>query len=87
MVLIQRRAYVDLVPGVIDMCDFTTASNYFLRCLAICGKQILLVFSSLRRGMAEAIEAVARGDESTSRVVGEVIGEISYRQERLLGER
>ncbi len=32
--------------------------------------------SSLRRGVAEAIEAVAHGDESTSRVVGRVIDEI-----------
>ncbi|MFP1484351.1 hypothetical protein ACLB1S_27635 [Escherichia coli] len=40
--------------------------------------------SSLRRGVAEAIEAVAHGDESTSRVVGRVIDEISHRQERLL---
>lgn len=32
--------------------------------------------SSLRRGVAEAIEAVAHGDESTSRVVGRAIDEI-----------
>ena len=32
--------------------------------------------SSLRRGAAEAIEAVAHGDESTSKVVGRAIGTI-----------
>lgn len=32
--------------------------------------------SSLRRGVAEAIEAVAHGDETTSRVVGRAIDEI-----------
>lgn len=40
--------------------------------------------SSLRRGVAEAIEAVAHGDESTSRVVGRVIDEIKLPPERLL---
>lgn len=35
-----------------------------------------IVGVSLRRGVAEAIEAVAHGDESTSRVVGRVIDEI-----------
>lgn len=40
--------------------------------------------SSLRRGVAEAIEAVAHGDESTSRVVGRVIDEIKLPRERLL---
>ena len=31
---------------------------------------------SLRRGAAEAIEAIAHGDEKTSKVVGKAIGEI-----------
>jgi len=31
---------------------------------------------SLRRGAAEAIEAVAHGDKSTSKVVGQAIGQI-----------
>lgn len=29
MVLIQRRAYVDLVQERYRYCDFTTTSNYF----------------------------------------------------------
>ncbi|WP_306462398.1 TrkA C-terminal domain-containing protein, partial [Klebsiella pneumoniae] len=32
--------------------------------------------SSLRRGAAEAIEAIAHGDESTSKVVGRAVGDI-----------
>ena len=31
---------------------------------------------SLRRGAAEAIEAIAHGDENTSKVVGRAIGEL-----------
>ena len=60
------------------MCDFTTTSNYFCVCSHVRKADIVGV-SSLRRGVAEAIEAVAHGDESTSRVVGRVIDEISYR--------
>ncbi len=41
--------------------------------------------SSLRRGVAEAIEAVAHGDESTSRVVGRVIDEIKLPPRTIIG--
>ncbi|ENT3725044.1 TrkA C-terminal domain-containing protein, partial [Salmonella enterica subsp. enterica serovar Corvallis] len=41
--------------------------------------------SSLRRGVAEAIEAVAHGDESTSRVVGRVIDEIKLPPGTIIG--
>lgn len=41
--------------------------------------------SSLRRGAAEAIEAVAHGDESTSRVVGRVIDEIKLPPGTIIG--
>src|SRR5699024_3725435 len=41
--------------------------------------------SSLRRGVAEAIEAVAHGDESTSRVVGRVIDEIKLTPGTIIG--
>ncbi|MDN8946371.1 TrkA C-terminal domain-containing protein, partial [Staphylococcus aureus] len=39
----------------------------------------------LRRGVAEAIEAVAHGDESTSRVVGRVIDEIKLPPGTIIG--
>ena len=41
--------------------------------------------SSLRRGVAEAIEAVAHGDESTSRVVGRSIDEIKLPPGTIIG--
>lgn len=43
------------------------------------------MFPSLRRGVAEAIEAVAHGDESTSRVVGRVIDEIKLPPGTIIG--
>lgn len=50
----------------------------------MCEKQILLVFPH-SRGVAEAIEAVAHGDESTSRVVGRVIDEIKLPPGTIIG--
>jgi trk system potassium uptake protein TrkA len=39
-------------------------------------KADIVSVSSLRRGVAEAIEAIAHGDESTSKVVGRMVEEI-----------
>lgn len=50
----------------------------------MCEKQILLVFLITPR-VAEAIEAVAHGDESTSRVVGRVIDEIKLPPGTIIG--
>ena len=70
--------------GALSILRFPHNKQLFLRCLAMCEKQILSVCSSLRRGVAEAIEAVAHGDESTSRVVGRSLTKSNCRQERLL---
>lgn len=51
----------------------------------MCEKQILLVFPHCAAAPAEAIEAVAHGDESTSRVVGRVIDEIKLPPGTIIG--
>ncbi|STJ15579.1 trk system potassium uptake protein TrkA [Escherichia coli] len=43
------------------------------------------MFPHYARGVAEAIEAVAHGDESTSRVVGRVIDEIKLPPGTIIG--
>ncbi len=75
MVLIQRRAYVDLVGSVIDIA-ISPQQATISALLSHVRKADIVGVSSLRRGVAEAIEAVAHGDESTSRVVGRSIDEI-----------
>lgn len=76
MSLINRGAYVDLVQGsVIDIAispDQTTISSL----LAHIRRGDVVVAHSLRRGAAEAIEAVAHGDRRTSKVVGRRVEEI-----------
>ncbi len=76
MSLINRPAYVDLVEkGTIDIAispqQITIGSL-----LAHVRRGDVVVVHSLRRGAAEAIEAVAHGDPQTSRVVGRRIDQI-----------
>ncbi|WP_174889338.1 Trk system potassium transporter TrkA [Candidatus Williamhamiltonella defendens] len=85
MVLIQRSAYVDLVQGgVIDI----VISPQQVTISALLGHvrkaDIVSVFS-LRRGVAEAIEAIAHGDESTSKVVGRKIKDIKLPSGTVIG--
>ncbi|WP_038175845.1 MULTISPECIES: Trk system potassium transporter TrkA [Vibrio] len=76
MVLIQRGAYVDLVQGgVIDVAISPQQATISALLTHVRRADIVNV-SSLRRGAAEAIEAIAHGDETTSKVVGRAIGDI-----------
>ncbi|MBL4831811.1 MAG: Trk system potassium transporter TrkA [Aliivibrio sp.] len=76
MVLIQRSAYVDLVQGgTIDIAISPQQATISALLTHVRRADIVNV-SSLRRGAAEAIEAIAHGDENTSKVVGRAIGNI-----------
>ena len=76
MVLIQRSAYVDLVQGgVIDIAISPQQATISALLTHVRRADIVNV-SSLRRGAAEAIEAIAHGDETTSKVVGKAVGDI-----------
>jgi len=78
MVLINRPAYIDLVQG--DQIDIaispqqTTTSSLLSH---IRRGDVVNVYT-LRRGAAEAMEAIAHGSEDKSRVVGRSIGEIDW---------
>jgi len=76
MVLIQRGAYVDLVQGgEIDIAISPQQATISALLTHIRRGDIVNVYS-LRRGAAEAIEAIAHGDRNTSKVVGREIREI-----------
>ncbi len=76
MALINRAAYVDLV----ESSDIDIAISPQLATigglLAHVRRGDVVVVHSLRRGAAEAIEAVAHGDERSSKVVGRAIEDI-----------
>jgi trk system potassium uptake protein TrkA len=72
--LIGKPAYVDLVPEIdiaISPQQATTSSL-----LTHVRRADFAQVHSLRRGAAEAIEAIAHGDEKSSRVVGRAIRDI-----------
>ena len=76
MALINRGAYVDLVQnGLVDVA-ISPQQATISGLLAHVRRGDVAAVHSLRRGAAEAIEAVAHGDRRTSRVVGRSIGEI-----------
>ncbi len=76
MVLIQRGAYVDLVQGGVIDVAISPQQATISELLTHVRRADIVNVSSLRRGAAEAIEAIAHGDESTSKVVGREIGDL-----------
>ena len=76
MVLIQRSAYVDLVQGGVIDIAISPQQATISALLGHVRKADIVSVSSLRRGVAEAIEAIAHGDENTSKVVGRKIADI-----------
>ena len=76
MSLINRAAYVDLVEsGEIDIA-ISPQQATIGSLLAHVRRGDVVMVHSLRRGAAEAIEAVAHGDKHSSKVVGRAIEEI-----------
>jgi len=85
MALITRTAYVDLIEGgVINIAispQLTTVGSI----LTHIRQGDVVNVHSLRRGAAEAIEAVAHGDRSTSKVVGRTLMEIKLPKGTTIG--
>ena len=76
MSLINRAAYVDLVQsGAIDIA-ISPQQATIGSLLAHVRRGDVVMVHALRRGAAEAIEAIAHGDRNTSKVVGRQVGEI-----------
>ncbi len=76
MSLINRASYVDLVQSQTIDIAISPQQATIGSLLAHVRRGDVVVVHSLRRGAAEAIEAVAHGDSSSSRVVGRAIDEI-----------
>lgn len=76
LALINRASYVDLVEaGEIDIA-ISPHQATIGSLLAHVRRGDVVVVHSLRRGAAEAIEAVAHGDPKTSKVVGRAIEDV-----------
>jgi trk system potassium uptake protein TrkA len=85
MSLINRASYVDLVEsGEIDIA-ISPQQATIGSLLAHIRRGDVEIVHSLRRGAAEAIEAIAHGDRKSSRVVGRTIDEIKLPKGTTIG--
>ncbi len=85
MSLINRPSYVDLVEsGMIDIA-ISPQQVTLGTLLTHVRKGDIVSVHSLRRGAAEAIEAVAHGDKKTSKVVGRSIEQINLPKGATIG--
>ncbi|MDT8403651.1 Trk system potassium transporter TrkA [Sulfuriflexus sp.] len=85
MALINRAAYVDLVQsGTIDIA-ISPQQATIGSLLAHVRRGDVVAVHSLRRGAAEAIEAIAHGDSHTSKVVGRAIENIKLPRGTTIG--
>lgn len=86
MSIINRPAYVDLIEsqGVIDVA-ISPEQITIGTLLTHVRRGDVVAVHSLRRGAAEAIEAVAHGDKNTSRVVGRSVEEVPLPEGATIG--
>ena len=77
LALINRRAYADLVQGTPIDIALSPSQTVIGELLAYVRRGDVEAVYSLRRGATGALEAVARGDEKTSRVVGKRIDQVT----------
>src|SRR5699024_598289 len=85
MTLIANRAYVDLVQGHDIDIAISPHQATIGRLLTHVRRGDIVSVHSLRRGAAEAIEAVAHGDQRSSKVVGRRINEIDLPEGSTIG--
>ena len=86
MSIINRHAYVDLMEsqGTIDVA-ISPQQITISGLLAHVRRGDVVAVHSLRRGAAEAIEAIAHGDSSSSKVVGKTVEQIKLPEGTTIG--
>lgn len=85
LALINRRSYADLMHGTQIDIALSPAQAMLGELLAYVRRGDVQAVHSLRRGVAEALEIVARGDRKSSRVVGRKVGELHLPHEVHMG--
>jgi len=76
MALINRRAYADMLQGSAIDIAISPAQTVIGELLTHVRRGDVVAVHSLRRGAAEALEGVARGDFKTSKLVGRRIEQV-----------
>ncbi len=83
--LINQRSYADLMHGTQIDIALTPSQAMLGELLAHVRKGDVQAVHSLRRGVAEALEIVVRGDRKTSRVVGREVGDLRLPEDVHIG--
>ena len=85
MTLINNSAYVDLVQGGEIDIAISPQQATIGKLLAHVRRGDVVNVHSLRRGAAEAMEAIAHGDEASSKVIGRAIEDIDLPEGTTIG--
>lgn len=85
MTLINKSAYVDLVQGGVIDIAISPQQTTIGSLLTHVRRGDVVNVHSLRRGAAEAIEAIAHGDKATSKVVGRTVENIDLPKGTTIG--
>ena len=85
LALINRRSYADLMHGTQIDIALSPAQAMLGELLAHVRRGDVQAVHSLRRGVAEALEIVARGDRKSSRVVGRKVSDLRLSEDVHMG--
>ena len=85
LALINRRSYADLMHGTQIDIALSPAQAMLGELLAHVRRGDVQAVHSLRRGVAEALEIVARGDRKSSRVVGRKVCDLRLSEDVHMG--
>ena len=85
MAIVNRSAYIDMIESSVLDIAISPRLSTVSALLSHVRRGDVVAAHSLRRGVAEAIEAIAHGDRRTSKIVGRTIGEISLPEGATIG--
>ena len=85
LALINRRSYADLMHGTQIDIALSPAQAMLGELLAYVRQGDVQAVHSLRRGVAEALEIVVRGDRKSSRVVGRKVSDLALPRDVHIG--
>ncbi|MEM7194580.1 MAG: Trk system potassium transporter TrkA [Pseudomonadota bacterium] len=78
MAIVNRSSYVDLIENSVLDIAISPRQSTVSALLSHVRRGDVVAAHSLRRGVAEVIEAIVHGDEGTSKLVGRSLGEIKF---------
>ena len=84
MAIVNRSAYIDLIENEIDIAISPRLATVSAL-LSHVRRGDVKAAHSLRRGVAEVIEAVAHGDAKTSKIVGRALSKIKLPEDATIG--